>query len=336
MKYKTRKEALDAVGSGVYESLNAPLATVLGRDLLDKQIDIIETMQSKNLSYLPMVSYLGAAGPTLAYVCLACWLDPAGLAWRANSIASVVLCLCGIVKIISKGPRPYWLSDKIRTLDPTLETSFGFPSGHTASAACIQGVVAWRFNQPWLWALCGTYIAVLAYSRVYTGAHFIHDVIGGAVCGGIVLLADIFIEVVLGHVPGTPGSLVEATLMAWLGMVTLATAYIFSDGSGRLKLATTVEAVCGAGFAFGTAVSHLVMAVLPRPCVPESHMTVVSVLYSLGVLVMIANIIQNLPEYPDGSRDATSVLLTVAGFACMQIWTLWAVPALNSVCPSIQ
>lgn len=336
MKCKTRKEALEAVGSGVYESLNAPLATALGRDLLDKQIDIIETMQSKDLRYLPMVSYFGAGGPTLACVCLSCWLDPTGLAWRTNTIASVGLCVCGIIKIVSKGPRPYWLSDKIKTLDPTLETSFGFPSGHTASAACIQGVLAWRFNLPWLWALFGIYLTVLACSRVYTGAHFIHDVIGGALCGGMILLADIFIEVVLGHAPGTPGSLIEATLITWLGIAALGTAYAFSDGSGRVKLATTVEAVSGAGFALGTAVSHLLVAVLPRQCVPEPTMTTTSVLYSLGVLVVISKIIDHLPEYPDGSRDVTSMLFTVAGFAAMQIWTLWAVPALHTVCPTIQ
>jgi len=73
-----------------------------------------------------------------------------------------------------------------------------FPSGHAAGAFCVAAFLAVampdRFPQsPWRarsWAAFGVAIAtMIALSRVYLGAHFPTDVLGGAMLGSVVGMA---------------------------------------------------------------------------------------------------------------------------------------------------
>jgi membrane-associated phospholipid phosphatase len=81
----------------------------------------------------------------------------------------MMLCFNGFSKAMLKGPRPYWLSDKVKTLDPTLETSYGFPSGHSTGMVAIYGVLVWHWGNPYLVGLWAVVSAAVMYSRVYTG-----------------------------------------------------------------------------------------------------------------------------------------------------------------------
>lgn len=67
--------------------------------------------------------------------------------------------------------------------------SFGFPSGHTSSAFAVWGGMAVVFRRRWLAWLAALMIALIAFSRLYLGVHFLADILGGALLGGLVLLA---------------------------------------------------------------------------------------------------------------------------------------------------
>jgi membrane-associated phospholipid phosphatase len=63
----------------------------------------------------------------------------------------------------------------------TATTSPAFPSGHVMLATCFWGTLAWYgFIPRWLG---GAIIAMVMFARVYLGAHFIGDVIFGALIG---------------------------------------------------------------------------------------------------------------------------------------------------------
>ncbi len=73
--------------------------------------------------------------------------------------------------------------DPILTLD-----TYSFPSGHTAGAAVFYGVVAaflvsrtseHRRRAAWV-AAAGAAIALVAFSRIYLGAHYLSDVLAAA------------------------------------------------------------------------------------------------------------------------------------------------------------
>jgi hypothetical protein len=65
--------------------------------------------------------------------------------------------------------------------------SGGFPSGHTQSAVVVWGYLACRFNKLPLWLLAGFLLLAIPLSRIYLGAHFPTDLLGGYAIGALVL-----------------------------------------------------------------------------------------------------------------------------------------------------
>ncbi len=113
-------------------------------------------------------------------------------------------------------PRPFFADSRVACLEPSWDTSgaframgggsffslppqpvidafrlrdlsFGFPSGHTSSAFAVWGGLAVVFRKRWLAWLAPFMIALIAFSRLYLGVHFLVDIIGGAVLGALML-----------------------------------------------------------------------------------------------------------------------------------------------------
>lgn len=139
-------------------------------------------------------SYVGAGVPAV--------LMTAGIALglyrtaSARDAAFVIATLLArlphrLVKEIVRRPRPS--ADVVNVLLPA--DGFGFPSGHAAGAVIFFGFLAWlvwlRVRRPLvrIAALtgCGTFILLIGLSRVYVGAHWPSDVLGGYAFGAIVL-----------------------------------------------------------------------------------------------------------------------------------------------------
>ena len=94
-------------------------------------------------------------------------------------------------RIIDRGRPPAYLSDVLFHGYPTDPRGTGYPSSHTAVAVAVV-VGAW----PWLdprWRVIGTIVAaMISLNRMYVGAHFPLDIVGGGavglMSGGIVLV----------------------------------------------------------------------------------------------------------------------------------------------------
>jgi membrane-associated phospholipid phosphatase len=131
---------------------------------------------------------------TVALVVLA--LTRPDVFWRlfAAAFAAGILAyvLDNLAKlIVDRGRPPAYLSDVLVHDYPTDPRGTGYPSSHTAVAVAVV-VAAW----PWLdrrWrAASAVTAAMIGLNRMYVGAHFPLDVLGGAavglVAGGIVLV----------------------------------------------------------------------------------------------------------------------------------------------------
>lgn len=96
------------------------------------------------------------------------------------------LFLNGIFKQAFRGPRPFWLDENI-AMD-TREEGYGIPSGHTQNATVLYFFLAAWIGQYWVWFLAVIIVFLMGLSRIYLGAHFLHDVIAGFLLGAVTLL----------------------------------------------------------------------------------------------------------------------------------------------------
>ena len=141
---------------------------------------VLDSLMVGCAKYLPVV---------FALALIALWLS-----WRPRNQwaallagASAFLAL-GIGQLIGKAmprPRPYLSHAVHQLIPPSLDTSF--PSDHATLGFAI-GVMVWRYNKRAGVALL-VLAAVMAFARVFVGAHYPGDVLGGAVLGGVTSFA---------------------------------------------------------------------------------------------------------------------------------------------------
>ncbi len=115
------------------------------------------------------------------------WLRPneAPLGWRLACVTALSAVMIGPIKQLIAASRP----------DPQLQTahltSYGYPSGHTATDMAIAVVlyVTWRSSRPVLASAALAGGIVVALGRIYLNAHYTTDVIGGGVLAASMCLA---------------------------------------------------------------------------------------------------------------------------------------------------
>jgi len=126
---------------------------------------------------------------------------------------------CGLVEHILKGvfqhPRPFQVDPAhVQVLDYFMrreldasgiqwavpaKTSFSFPSGHAQVAACFLGALAWQIRRRGMIAFAVVMTLLIALSRLYLGVHFLGDVLGGILFGGVLVAIYAAIEGLLGR-----------------------------------------------------------------------------------------------------------------------------------------
>ena len=72
---------------------------------------------------------------------------------------------------------------------------YSFPSGHSANSFVVAGAITWCLSKgrKWIGILLLAVCAVIAFSRLYVGAHYPTDVIFGTLSGILISIAVYFV-----------------------------------------------------------------------------------------------------------------------------------------------
>jgi membrane-associated phospholipid phosphatase len=136
---------------------------------------------------LEVVTFLGSQGFVIVLLAAIFWSVHAGLGARLFVAVIASAVVNNLFKSVSYGPRPYWFDAQVTGYNH--HSSFGMPSGHSQAAVVTYGYLAAKSGRrSLLWAAVAV-IALVAFSRVYLGVHFLSDVVVGLLLGGAVLWA---------------------------------------------------------------------------------------------------------------------------------------------------
>lgn len=96
--------------------------------------------------------------------------------------AGSVYVINSIIKNIVQRERPF-IQDP--SLIPLLtESSYSFPSGHASSSFLAATIISYYFPKSKIWVFI--LAAIIAFSRVYVGVHYLTDILAGAIEGVII------------------------------------------------------------------------------------------------------------------------------------------------------
>lgn len=167
---------------------SAPARAVLRVGAGDRAaFEWVAQRQSKVLDWvMPRLTHMGDNGSLWAWVSVVLAIMGGRRGRRAARAGLLTLAVVspvvnGPLKWLVRRPRP--LIDVVpeaRRIRHTPRTT-SFPSGHSASAWCFS--VAASIEAPILAPVLLPMAAAVAYSRVYTGAHYPGDVVAGSIVG---------------------------------------------------------------------------------------------------------------------------------------------------------
>ncbi|MDO9324274.1 MAG: phosphatase PAP2 family protein [Methanoregula sp.] len=108
---------------------------------------------------------------------------------RLATLFGINVGLNEAVKLACHLPRPYWISAAVKAF--SAHSSFGFPSGAAMSGMVIYGYIAFVVRRYWIIFICCILLIVASLVRIFSGIHFLLDILGGWFIG--LLLLAIFL-----------------------------------------------------------------------------------------------------------------------------------------------
>jgi membrane-associated phospholipid phosphatase len=152
-------------------------------------LDIVLALQSTRSGFLDTLTILlhGMGGESfyLIIVSMVYWSLNRHLGARLIFMVLAAGILNTLLKECFHRPRP----DMVSTLVVPVvnQEGYGFPSAHVMVSLAVWGYAAVYLQRRWLYMAVGLYTIVMAWSRMYAGVHYPHDVMAGALFGLLTL-----------------------------------------------------------------------------------------------------------------------------------------------------
>ena len=112
-------------------------------------------------------------------------------------LALLARALNGALKALFDSPRP--TPDLVRVTEHA--DGLGFPSGHAMGSLLCYGAITvvafriqpWRPVRHWVAGVCAVIILLVGFGRIYVGAHWPSDVLGGYLWGSLLLMGVVLL-----------------------------------------------------------------------------------------------------------------------------------------------
>lgn len=159
------------------------------KSLLDWGVAVVLWLQQFSPALdLPFkaVTFLGDETFYLMFMPLVYWCFNRRIGARLFILLLISAYVNAIAKVLANQPRPFNYDQRVRPIVPA--DGGGLPSGHTQNAVVIWGYLAVWSRKAAAWAAAGFLMVVIPLSRVYLGAHFPTDLIGGYLLGALILI----------------------------------------------------------------------------------------------------------------------------------------------------
>ncbi len=149
-------------------------------------------------SFFYGATWFGSRAATLTVAVL----GSAALGWQRKwrNILILWLLVGGVSLFVQVGKRTFV---RARPTEAAYypETGYSFPSGHSATAMTLYGLLGYFFirqqkrsrNRVLIGAVAAALILAVGFSRIYLGVHFLSDVLGGYLLGICWLIVGIFL-----------------------------------------------------------------------------------------------------------------------------------------------
>jgi len=154
----------------------------------DKQLPLL-VQEHVRCDFLDPIMMMASHANDYGIICIAtCFVLVAvkktrqGGIMAATSLSFEVVACNLLLKNIIQRPRPYLVMEDLQIL-VAHETSYSFPSGHTASSFAVAYALTHAFGRRG--ALAYLPAATISASRLYVGVHYPSDIICGAVLGTV-------------------------------------------------------------------------------------------------------------------------------------------------------
>lgn len=158
--------------------------------ILDVGIRIILFVQGLGawlLAPMKLLTFLGEVEFYLLLMPALYWCWDARLGLRLGVLLMVTGGLNDALKIAFRQPRPFWIDQRVQAL--SVETNFGFPSGHAQHGISFWGRLAQALGRSWAWPAALVLAFLVGLSRLYLGLHFPHSLLVGWAVGALLLWA---------------------------------------------------------------------------------------------------------------------------------------------------
>lgn len=139
-------------------------------------------------TFFECVTMLGEESVAILIMAILYFLYDKKPVYRIFFLTTTSLSVNHVIKNFVKLPRPFF-SGKVSCVRPDTATGYSFPSGHTQNFATWSFAFAAYFKKRWMVILACLFTVLIAFSRMYLGAHYPIDVVVGALLGFVFAIA---------------------------------------------------------------------------------------------------------------------------------------------------